>query len=201
LSNWLYQLRSIWRQYLFACREQRPAGSEALRWFLSVYAPCYEAVSGPVARLDELEADSYAMELFNDELVREMISADCVYAWYLNQQYWPAVNKIVSLKSNTQLAPYSRLAEAVRRHFPDGDISGTLRAVLHHRTAWYEASASLEHRLENIGHATPATVIRNTMTAADVYLDKNKTGIVDLMDKLWMHDQLAERKKHKQVGG
>jgi hypothetical protein len=115
LENWLYQLRTIWPQY---CQRAQGIvfGYQPVRWFFLLYAPAYKVITVPAAHLDELAADNYAMELFNEEEVLDTIASQMVCHKYLADCYWPAMRKIAASKKK----PVSGLHSAMASVFCNG---------------------------------------------------------------------------------
>jgi len=93
LLNRLFELRDVWPVY---CQSRVKADPALLPLYLlfSVYTPLYSVVSAAAARLDELQADSYAMEISSDEEVMEAITTDTVYRLFLREKYWPVIRKL-----------------------------------------------------------------------------------------------------------
>ena len=185
VTNWIYQLRSIWQQYLLAYRDQAVTGTEPLRLLLSVYTKIYNLASAVPSQLDDLKADSYAMELYNDEIVREMITADCVYRTYIQQQYWPAINKVADIKKGVNLAPFKQLGTSVRAFFTAEKIKVAVKLELARERSWLDESASLGARIHNIGHDFPLMKPLQGENAAVEYLGDSADSVVNLNDKLW----------------
>ena len=200
LTNWLYQLRAIWQQYRVIYRKQSGFGFEPLKWFFAAYAPFYTAVSRHAARLDELNADTYAMELFNHEDVLEMITADALCRWYLQKQFWPAVYKIASVETKSLPTPHTKMASAVQA-FKSGDkLDSLIDIVYKEKPRPGDAMPSLQDRIKNIGHDKPHLKEPTTGNAAEIYLGTSVKGVIDLIDKLWLKSFLEQRKLQRHQG-
>ncbi len=196
LTNWLYQLRPIWQQYRHIYAKQKRFGSEIMKWFFAVYAPFYMAISVYAARRDELNADSYAMELFNDEDVREMVTADAVCRWYLHNQYWPAVYKIASVETKSLPTPHTKMAAAVHANLKSSRLDILVNKVFNQKPARKNAMPSLRQRIKNIGHEQPG-MYDTTENAAIYYLGTSMQGVVSVIDKLWLQTLLQQRKRQR----
>jgi hypothetical protein len=170
LENWLYRLRAIWPQY---CSEQGACGfgSRVVAWFFCVYTPLYRLISEPAACLDELAADSYAMELFSDEQVLDTITTLEVCRCYLEERYWPVVRKYAARNQH--------LLEKLRF-----GMTSVLRAGLHANSVdhWVAKAQSgqercdagvpsLARRIDNIGFTTARMGVLTVVPAAGVYLE------------------------------
>lgn len=198
--NWLYQLRSIWQQYRVSYRQQKGFGIEPIRWFFSVYAPMYAMVSAYAAMQDELNADTYAMELFNDKDVLEMITADALCRWYLHNQYWPAVVKIASIDTKSLPAPHTKMSSAVHAIKKGERLDMLIDNAYREQPLSSNALPSLQDRINNIGHQKPRMEKDTTGNAAVFYLGASVKGVVDVVDKLWLKSFLEQRKHQRRQG-
>ena len=198
LTNWLYQLRAIWQQYRVSYSQQKVFGIEPLKWFFSAYAPLYAKASLNAARLDELNADTYAMELFNDEEVLEMITADALCRWYLHNQFWPAVYKIASIETKSPQTPHTKIASAVHAIKSGDRLDILIDKVYRQKPHSIQAIPSLQDRIKNIGHEKPHMKEQTAESAAVFYLGASVKGVVDIIDKLWLKSFLEKRKRQHQ---
>ncbi|MDH5388838.1 MAG: hypothetical protein OEY06_10365 [Gammaproteobacteria bacterium] len=197
ITNWIYQLRSIWKQYYFAYSKQKNPDSYILKWLYAAYASIYTSASVYAARKDELNADSYAMELFTHEDVREMITADATYQWYLKERYWPAINKIASIKSKPALTPYHNITAAILTNFKEDKIKSLTNKVFKTETHRKSPYPTMLQRLENVGHDSPYLPENTGEVAAAKYLGESQKSVVNLIDTLWLKDNMESHKRSK----
>ena len=186
LTNWLYQLRAIWQQYRVSYSQQKGFGIEPLKWFFSAYAPLYAKSSLYAAWLDELNADTYAMQLFNDEEVLEMITADALCRWYLHNQFWPAVYKIASIETKSLQTPHTKIASTVHAIKSGDRLDILIDKVYRQKPPSIQAIPSLQDRIRNIGHELPRMGKDTTENAAVFYLGASVKSVVGIIDKLWL---------------
>lgn len=198
LTNWLYQLRAIWQQYRVGYGQQNGLGIEPMRWYYAVYAPLYAKASRHAAWLDELNADTYAMEVYNDEEVLDMITADALCRWYLHNQFWPAVYKIAAIEKKSLAAPHAKMASAVHT-IKNGERTDSLIDSVYKQSARSrDAMPSLRDRIKNIGHEKPQMEKDASENAAAYYLGNSVKGVIDVVDKLWLKSFLEQRKRQHQ---
>jgi len=186
ITNWLYQLRSIWPLYYSSFEASNIIGTELPRWFYFIFERLYCFVSTVAARNDELYADSYAMEIYNDEIVREMISADTLYRHYLQHHYWPAVDKILAISREKKIIPHAKMRSAVRNRLSNEKIAELLSGLNETEPSWNEGLPSLKSRLANIGHQSPYMSVPDADTAAEFYLGKSVASVTDEIDRRWL---------------
>jgi hypothetical protein len=170
LGNWLYQLRRIWPQYAI---ETEIAAPEILpvRWFFRVFAPLYERISLPAARLEELAADSYAMETCSDEEVLDTITTETVCRLYLEEKYWPTYRKLTTRVREILPKPHVGMASVLRTGLQGDRSQEWLMKAIEREPQCGDPMPSLGKRVENIGHQNPRMSGIAPESAATVYLE------------------------------
>jgi len=169
LENWLYQLRDIWPQYCDRTRKHEP-GYQPVGWLFCFYAPLYKLVAAPAACLDELAADHYAMELFNDEKVLETITTQMVCNRYLDEKYWPVVRKYAASNQRILDKLHSGMAQVLRSGLQADSIHHWIVKTMSAEDRYDDAVPSLARRVDNIGFGKPRMGPLASESAASVYL-------------------------------
>lgn len=181
LENWLYQLREIWPRYCDTARKYG-FGYQLVGWFFVVYAPVYKVITMPAARLDELAADEYAMDLFNDEEVLDTITTQLMCDRYLADKSWPNSRKTAACREQTfkefRLCMVSELRSGLQGDKP----SKWLANILSVEEPWDAATPTLTRRVENIGHTHFRMVTNVTVSAASVFLDVVIGNVLDTIE-------------------
>lgn len=198
LTNWLYQVRQAWQQIQLASANDKATGIEPLKWFFALYTPFYSGISAYAACLDELHADSSAMQLYNDEVVRNMITVDALSRWYIEKRYWPAVYKITTLESNSAPSPHSRMAAAIRANLKGEKLPSLMAEMLQAERRWKDPIPSLRNRINNIGHNKPFVKEFTGVNAGVHYLGSSMDGATAVIDKLWKARFIDQRKRQRQ---
>jgi hypothetical protein len=170
LGNWLYQLRQVWPQYAIATNAADP-GFQPVRWFFRVFAPLYERISRPAARLDELAADSYAMEVCSDQEMLDTISTETVCRLYLEEKYWPTYRKLTAHVREIMPKPHAGMASVLRVGLQGDRGQEWLMKAMEREPRVDDPMPSLAKRVENIGHRKPHMDGIAPESAATVYLD------------------------------
>jgi Zn-dependent protease with chaperone function len=169
LGNWLYQLRRIWPLYGISAEAAGP-GFQPVGWFFSIFAPLYDLVSLPAARIDELAADSYAMEVCSDEEVLVAITVESVCRLYLEEKYWPAYRKLPVRVREAMPKPHVGMAPVLRTGLRGDRSQEWLMKAMAWEPRQDEPMPSLAKRVENIGHLKPRMSEIAPVPAAAVYL-------------------------------
>jgi hypothetical protein len=179
LGNWLYQLRGIWPQYAISTKDSDP-GFQPVSWFFLIFAPLYQRISLPAARLDELAADSYAMEVCSDEEMLDTITTETVCRLYLEEKYWPTYRKLTARVRELMPKPHTGMASVLRSGLQDDRCQDWLIKVMEREPRRDDPMPSLAKRVENIGHRKPRMNGIAFESAATVYLDMS-IGELDAM--------------------
>jgi hypothetical protein len=169
LGNWLYQLRRVWPQYAVATEASGP-GLEPVRWFFSVFAPFYERVSLPAARLDELAADGYAMEVCSDEEVLAAITTETVCRLYLEEKYWPVYGRLSATARKAMPKPHVGMVSVLRAGLQGDRGQPWLAKAMDWEPRWDDPVPSLVERVANLGHLKTRLHELAAVPAAAVYL-------------------------------
>lgn len=169
LLNWLYALRSTWPHYRVTVAGT-DHGQLVVRALFSLYAPVYTAFSTAAARQDELQADSYAMELFSDEDVLDAITTDAVYRLFLRERYWPAINKLQEQDAAAAPDTHTRMAKILHAGVQAGNVVQWIEQAMSAEQQWDDPWPLLVRRLENIGHVQASMNTDTVESAAAGYL-------------------------------
>lgn len=170
LGNWLYQLREIWPQYCDRVR-MRGFGYQPIAWFYCIYAPLYKMITIPAARLDELAADNYAMELFADEEVLDTITTEMVCRRYLEEKYWPVFRKYAARNHRILDKLQSGMTSVLRSGLHAHNLENWVVSAMSAEEQYGDAIPSLTRRIDNIGFAAARMDPLTAVPAAGVYLD------------------------------
>ncbi|MES0326627.1 MAG: hypothetical protein ABUK13_00405 [Gammaproteobacteria bacterium] len=197
VTNWLYQLREIWKQHSFAYSKLKSPDSYFLKWIYAKYASLYESVSVYAARSDELNADTYAIELFHNDVVRDMITAYMTYQYYLQEHYWPAINKIASIRTKPALTPFHNMTAAIQTNLKEEKLKSLINKVFKAEPQRNVPTPSMLQRLENIGHDTPYLSDNTGDAAAVKYLGESLNNVINLIDKLWLNNIMTLQRRAK----
>lgn len=176
LLNRLFALRAVWSAYQVPAAAADPA-CRPLHWLFTRYAPLYDAFSTPAARLDELQADSYAMELFSDEEVLDAITADCVIRVFLRERYWPAIRKLGARVAADITKSHVGMVAVLRAGVQADNIDHWIETAMSMEQDWDDTWPLLARRLDNIGHAQACMEPGLGESAAAAYLAVSKTEI------------------------
>lgn len=193
-SHWLFRTRLLWCNYLAALRQSQRFGLAPMRWFFSVYSPLFELLTLPAARLDELAADSAALEWLNDRDYFAALKSSTIAGIFLDNHYWRKVHQTALKNPAASLNPFAKL-EHVSGHLQSKAFRRKwLQAAFAAEQDFCSAMPALHLRMENIGHSTLRGVPVVEQTAAAVCLGEARKNFVPLIDKLWQSTRFVQWK-------
>lgn len=183
----LYFLNDIWLQFNKSCKYSKNIFVKALGYFFRLYSPLYQFLLMPLLQDEELEADSYGMDMINDHDMVECLVYEEVLTHFLQKKFWPKIYHLAKRSKTPEFLPYAQMTKVVKAGITDNEVSETIQESLKLSTNDSAAMPSLEKRLNHLGHAKPLPPKRLNKTAAEYYLGNNNLGkIIELFDKRWL---------------
>lgn len=188
LTGRIHYLRQVWAQYRAVSTVGRILGHLALRAFFSWYAPLFSFISLPAVRMDECEADTYCLDLFNDQDVLETIFAMEIYKRFLEERFWPAIHNMLHRQGDrSSCAPYSKMEKAFRQGIRNADAQRWLSSAYAEHPYTKKTLPSLRERMEAMGHSRHWVPRANSKNAARHFLaDASLNVLVAQMDREWL---------------
>jgi hypothetical protein len=192
--HWLFRTRLLWRKYLAALGQSQRFGLAPMRWFFSIYTPLFELLTLPAARLDELAADSAALEWLNDRDYFAALKSSIVAEVFLDAYYWRKVHQAALKNPAATLSPFAKL-EHVSGHLKSEPFRRKwLQGAFAAEQDFCQPTPALRLRMENIGHSMLRDVPIVEQTAAVACLGDARKNYVPLIDKLWRSTSFAQWK-------
>ena len=199
LSGWLFQLRTIWRSYRDHYATRRTLAARLCHAFFKAYVPLNNALSFFAARLDELEADRYALEVINDRDFIEVMSQEIVTRKFLQRVYWPKVYQLARRAHGKPCLPFHNMSRVIRKGLRREEMRHWIENAMRTPACAGHYFPSLPQRLENIGHTKPAMPVEVVETAAaSLFNPKSLKQIIVHMDQQWL-TRLQTRKGGKKI--
>ena len=182
----LYFLNDIWAQFRASSKHSKNVITKILSYFFQLYSPLYQTILMPLLQEEELEADSYGMDIINSEDMVECIVYEEVVTQFLDSKFWPKIYHMAKRSKTPEFMPYSQMTKVVKAGITDDEISETIQAALKVELNHPAPTPSLIARLNHLGHAKPLPPKRLSKTAAEYYLGSSLGKIIQLFDKRWL---------------
>lgn len=186
VSTRLYFLNNIWAQFNVSCKQSKNKFTKVLSYFFQMYSPLYQNILMPLMQEEELEADSYGMDLINHTDMNECIVYEEVVSQFLKNKFWPKIYHMAKRSKTPEFTPYAQITKVIKAGITDSEISETIQAAL--KVEMYNPAPlpSLAKRLNHLGHTKPLPPKRLGKTAADYYLGSSLGKVIQLFDKRWV---------------
>ena len=193
--KWLHQLRNTWTLYLNTLSADVTFSNFLLLMFFRVYAPFYRNLSTPVAHRCELEADKDTLDVINDEDLLQTIETVIVSKIFLDQQYWPKIEKMLLDGSKQSIQPYTKLEDILKGGLTTKNTKRWLDTLYTHEPNRINAIPGLRARMQNIGRSRIRIPEKIGESAAHYFLDNDYPTIVARINHLWRqrHDKLPAK--------
>ena len=182
----LYFLSDIWGQFTSSCKHSKNHFGKALGYFFQMYTPLYHTILMPLIQDEELEADSYGMDLIHVQDMTECIVYEEVVTQFLSKKFWPKIYHMAKRSKTPEFMPYSQMTKVIKAGVTDDEVSETIQTALKIEMNNPGPLPSLTKRLNHLGQVKPLPPKRLTKTAAEYYLGSSMAKIIQLFDKRWV---------------
>ncbi|MCK4587090.1 MAG: hypothetical protein KAU29_07095 [Gammaproteobacteria bacterium] len=191
LTLFVYKSHNLWSMYNESLSKYKKFGTSPLRWFFKTYSRLFEIIAAPAIRMEELEADLFALEYINEDEVFEALKSEAISRALLKTHYWPNIRSMVMKHPNIAIKPFANLENAVRTE-----------ALQNNRKKWLgeayltgqfpgDLMPSFRQRMEYIGHSKMRSIPVLGMNSAEKYLGDTRKNIIPIIDKLWRSTTLS----------
>ena len=186
ITTRLYYLNDIWLQFNTSCKHSKNIFAKVLGYFFQLYSSLYQTMLTPLLQKEELEADSYGMDLINDRDMVECLVYEEAVMRFLENKFWPKIYHLAKRSKTPEFLPYSQMTKVVKAGITNDEISEVIQAALSLDINNPGPMPSLRGRLNHLGHSKPLAPKRLSKTAAEYYLGVSLGKIIETFDKRWL---------------
>jgi len=183
-GNWIYRLRLIWQRLEVACAQTSDWGALPIRAFFKWYMPRFSATSFPLARANEYEADTAAINLTSARSAAQALTAVSIVGSYLSEKYWPKIHSAARESPQPAFAPYSEFMATAIQDVPPLELQSWQQTALASRTSYNDTHPSLADRLKAMG-AEPEFAPPLSGDSAERLLGAARAGLESAFDAQW----------------
>jgi hypothetical protein len=185
--NWLSYLRTTWALYPDAFKQRRNIGDQISRWFFHYYSRFYRYLALYATQLDELHADSLALNSLNDRDLFRTVETIRLAQIFLNQHYWPKINELVSgqVIAIQNIRPYEHLSKSVIQALDSPRVGHWLKMLSLEKDSKGRHEPPFARRMEFMGYNKVVAVKPFTRPAAEYYLGAGYQPLIRHMNQLW----------------
>lgn len=186
ISTWLYFLIEYWEQYRIAAMNSSSLFAKFYGLLLKVYSPLYKKFLNPLMHDEELEADSYSMDIVNNQDMVEAMVYEEVVSRFLENKFWPKINQIAKRTKTPEFTPYAQMSKVIRNGVTSEELSSTIQELMNEEMDSYSTMPSLRKRLNHMGHTRPSAPKKMQKSAGESLLGQNLEKVIQLFDKRWL---------------
>lgn len=192
LTLFVYKSHNLWAMYNDSLKKYKKFGTSPLRWFFKTYSRLFEIIAAPAIRMEELEADLFALEYINEREVFDALKSEAISRTLLNTHYWPNVRSMVMKHPNIAIKPFANLENSVRSETLQNNRKKWLSEAYLTGQFPGDLTPSFRQRMEYIGHSKIRTIPILGMNSAEKYLGDTRKNIIPIIDKLWRSTTLSQ---------
>lgn len=167
-NGWIYRVRESWFRLMTGLEAQQNIGAHIIGRFFEWYAPRFSALSFPIARNNEYEADAMSAILTSKEDVGAALINVHVAAPFLEEQYWTEFFKQADECAKPKFLPWEGLNQFLVEQ-ADSKLETRLNSQLELATSYADTHPSLTDRLAALKVEpvlpTPTTVDQSAAVA------------------------------------
>jgi len=202
--NWLNFLRVTWEQYPHALKARNQIGDKFCNVFFHFYALLYRRFALYITQLDELQADSLALNELNDQDLFRTVQAVQLIQKFLNEYYWPKLSGALQQapSSPEKIKPYEHLPRTAAQMMRSDVAVHWLKLFTRETDSKGKAEPSFRERMDMMGYRKVCSMQPYIKSAAEHYFGPANPKLVAHMNKLWAHhvrQEMANKKQKKRA--
>jgi len=199
-GSWIYRIRVMWLR--LGAQPQGGHGGLATQWFLTRWAPYFNAYTLVLARRQEYDADQFAAQLAGKNVLARGLARMEVMGSYLQQRWWPAVLARAQIDPEPPTGVMGSLAVALRAGPTPSDERRWLEQALRRRTDHGDTHPSLSDRLAALRvSAQPALALGReggSLSAAEFHFGETLPELQSRLGALWAREvRSAWQRRHQ----
>ena len=195
-SGWIYRVRQTWVQILTSVHQERSYASFLFEPFLAWYAPYLNAYSFVLARAQEREADTYAVDLAGKETAALALTRLTTKERGLVEDFWPNFFRGAKEQSLAPRDTFTQMLGGLEQSIGHTKAQRWFLEALRVPTGYEDTHPALGDRLAAIGFqkdgADTTRLIEAIVKADDIkhsaaseYLRELPEGFEPSMNRLW----------------
>lgn len=145
--SWIYRTRILWAQLQENLHAHASIFNLPLRFFYDRFEPHFREISFPLARSDEYYADAVAAKVTNPEIAGRALRKVALAAHYLNNEFWPSMNKRAFNVPEPDIQPHRHFASQFLSLNEAENIGAWEKLILTEETGYADTHPALKDRL------------------------------------------------------
>ncbi|MCI0506959.1 MAG: hypothetical protein L0Z73_12730 [Gammaproteobacteria bacterium] len=185
--NWLSFLRVTWLLYPVSFKQRKRVGDRLSCWFFGIYGRLYRYLGLYITQLDELHADSLALNHMNDRDVFKTAESIRLVKFFLDQHFWPRLNEFLARGAvkPDQIKPYEHLTKSTLQMMKSGRVTHWLKMLSLETASRGSQEAPFAQRMHSMGYGKMLAPSAFDTSAAQYYFGPGNARLVLRMNQLW----------------
>jgi Zn-dependent protease with chaperone function len=184
VSHSIYRQRRRWIRLMAVLEVTESKGRFLFMPFLNWFVPHFGALSFPLARANEYEADAISVRLTSSRVTAEALTGMEVVGGYLSDLYWPRIDAEFGEHSQPDREPYSEMSDAFATCLGKESCHIWLDPAMARKTTYEDTHPALSNRLAAIGEQ-PSFEPPEPGQAADGLLGPSLDATTRALDASW----------------
>ncbi|AKS43007.1 M48 family metalloprotease [Wenzhouxiangella marina] len=187
-GNWIYRVRMSWYRVMTGFDRMEGWAISVFRKFFDWYTPAFDALSFPLARQNEFEADAVGADYASPQALAEALVATEVLADWSSSDYWQPLIDRASRESEPEAHAFSKLEAFFHEERPEqARVDTIVERQMRLPTDYADTHPSLSDRLAAVRHR-PRFAGRQGDSAAVGWLGDFLPPALDILDRLWVEE-------------
>lgn len=191
--------RDMLNQYLTACRQNPHWSYKPFFYYIRHYQTLFNAIAFYASRMDELQADKYAVDIIDEEAFAQTLSQTILASYYLKNIFWVSMYKLQRQYPDKSIFPHANMTASFTQTL---NLEKSRDLINQHFQQLYDFQSStplLRTRLLEIGYESYSIPTPVETTAAKIYLDIALPKVTSIFDKLWLQRLHSQRDTSTQI--
>ncbi len=184
LEHRIYRQRVRWERLMAAMEASQNVGAMLVMPFLRRYVPYFDALSFPLAKASEYEADRASVRMTSPTVTAEALTVGLVGGLFVAERYWPDLFKRAADEPEPPAGPFRTMGSALAAAWGTDAVQVMLREALGREMPVGDTHPPLAERLKAIG-VDPKLAPPAPGETADALLGPALEVVTSEMDTLW----------------
>lgn len=191
-SGWIYRLRSSWSRVINAFKQRNRFRKKLIWNVLNWYGSKFTAFAFPLARANEISADSIAAGMTSKEDLAQALVKRQIMPDLLHETFWQNLIHTSGNVIESQLSPYTELQVFLKDgEFGETVVSSHIDRAMRVKTGQNDAHPALRDRL-NALNCLPEIPKKIKQSAAKFWFDERFPDIIKDFDNEWLQKNTAK---------
>ena len=199
ITGRIYLFSDILNQYFTTCKQSTHWSYIPFFYFFRSFQNLFNAISFYAIRMDELQADQYAIEITDEESFSQTLSQTILASHYLKNTFWVSMYKLHRQYSNKAIYPHANMAVSFAQSVNKEKSRTLINQHFQQLSNFEYPTPLLRTRLLELGFESYSLPEYLETTAANIYLDTALPKVTKIFDQLWLQHIKSQHETSAQL--